>query len=47
MTGNLHADLLTASNVNDGVLVAPRLMYNFNDVNYSTLTAPGDPAPLK
>ena len=48
MTGNLHADLLTASNIiTDAYLVAPRLQYAFTEASYNTFTAPVTPAPLQ
>ena len=48
MTGNLHADLLTATNkITDAYLVAPRLQYPFTETSYSGFTAPAAPAPLQ
>ncbi len=47
MTGNLHADLLTGSNIiTDTYLVAPRLQYPFTEASYNTFVAPTAPAPL-
>jgi hypothetical protein len=50
MTGNLHADLLTATNIITDPYIAatprPVLMYPFTEASYSTFVAPTAPAPL-